>query len=1182
MYLKRIEIKGFKSFADKIELDFENGITAVVGPNGSGKSNIADAIKWVLGEQSAKSLRGAKMEDVIFAGTEARGALGYAEVALVLDNQSKLINLSYSEIIVKRRLYRTGESEYSINGSKCRLKDVLEIFMDTGIGKDGYSLIGQGKVEEILSTRSEDRRNIFEEAAGIIKYKWRKSETEKRLENTKQNLLRVDDIIEELKLQIEPLESQSENAKKYLKYRDELKNIEVNLLTTNFLSIKEDLNNIEKEKNSFQRTKEENDRKKTILKNKIEHIKSRLDKIDLETVKTNKLIMDMEKLFENKQGTLKLLNERHDNIQKEKKRIEGEIHLEKDLINKEEIEVKELIFKNREAKDTLNDKESILLKLEIEFENIAKKCLENNSLIENKKSDIIQIIKELSDISNKESVYEANIKNLNNRKVQILKDKNVKEEKLISIEDNKTIVNESIESLSREIKELEKIIKEKTNNIILLEMENNDLNKNRNNIFSELKKKEARFFTLESMENDMEGFSRSVKSIIKEYSGSNDVFGTVNEIIEVPKGYESSIEIALMSSLQNIVVKNEDIAKNAIEFLKKNKLGRATFYPLTTIKERYINLSDEVKSIKGFKGIASDIISFDPMFKNIVKYLLGRVVICEDLNSSREIAKKTNYSVKIVTLDGDVINPGGSYTGGSNNYKNGGLISRKNEIKSLKDEIRDYKEKLNSIENNISIKITNIKALKEEENKLKNDFQTLYSKLNTENINKKSLEENISSINDDINGFLIELEQIENEILNNNNFNKNTFSEKNLMIENQVNLEKEINTLNISSKEDNKLKNDLQEETTKMKIEIGEIKKSIEVLEEKINVKSESKDTHERRINIFSNQIIDMNNKSLETQEETKLIIVEQQKISKQLIDMKNKVHKIEVLRKNIILKRDYSEKDLEKVEDTIKNLVETIYKFEVKYSKLEVEKENIIKKLWDDYELTIPEALKDKKDIVSLKEEENKVKKIKDTIKALGNININAIEEYKTINERYKFLSEQKEDLLNAEVSLVKIIEELTEKMSKQFKEKFKLMRENFNETFRSLFGGGHADLKIEGEDPLNSGIDIIVQPPGKKLQSLSLLSGGEKGLSAIALVFAILKMKPTPFCVLDEIEAALDDANVNRYAKFLKDYSDKTQFIIITHRKGSMAVAKSLYGVTMEEKGVSKIISLKLEGGI
>ncbi|MEG0370892.1 MAG: chromosome segregation protein SMC, partial [Clostridium sp.] len=1172
MYLKKIEVKGFKSFADKIELDFETGITAVVGPNGSGKSNIADAIKWVLGEQSAKSLRGAKMEDVIFAGTQKRGALGFAEVSLVIDNADGLIDFDYSEITIRRRLYRTGESEYSINGTQCRLKDILEVFMDTGIGKDGYSLIGQGKIDEILSSRSDDRRHLFEEAAGIVKYKWRKNESERKLENTRQNMLRLDDIIEELEIQIDPLQKQSENAKKYLSFRDSLKEIEINLLAHNYSELKDRMQKSHDEEKALQNTKAEYEKLRDKLQSEYEALKVDINNIEETFLNANKDMIEMEKSFENKQGNLKLLGERYENLIRDKIRIKNEIKDENEIIDNIIKEIEFVVEKKLKEEIILKEIEQELKCIEDEYKEVYEKCLQGEMNIEAKKADAIQTLKDLSESVNKSNSCEINIKNLNNRKNQILREKDIKQDRKDSLlseaslsENNLENITVSIENIKNKIQDIKYKIEEYDNDII-------NLNRDRNTYFDDLKQREAKYLTLSAMERDMEGFSRSVKSILKKYTIRDEVFGTVNEIIRVPRGFETAIETTLSSSLQNIVVKDETIAREAIEYLKKNNLGRATFYPLTTIKGRNSSIPESVKSINGFRGIASDIVDYDITFRNIITSLLGRVIICDDLINAREIAKVTDYSFRIVTLSGDVINSGGSYTGGSSNYKNSGLISRKNTIKSLEEEIQTFKKKLSSIELIIQDKNTKLKLEKGYEVKVNDEYQNILSNYNNENAKVNSIKSNLNMIIEDTKDLSIELEQIEFEIIKNKDFEKDVFEQGEKLKIYQIKLEKEIESLVIDYKDEGRIKDDIQEKTTKIKIRLTESTKSIEGLEDKRVTLNRDKASHEIRINTFSNKILDMENVISETTKETKKITEDIKTISGSVVTIKNKIHEVEKMKKEANDKRDYLEKQISKSEETVASLIETIHKFDIRISKLDMEMDVLRAKLWEEYEVTIPEAITIKRPIESLKEEAKTVEDIKLSIKNLGNININAIEEYKKVIERYEFLTTQKKDLQDAESSLVEVIGEMTDKMRVQFAEKFEIMRNNFNETFRELFGGGYADLKMCDEDPLTSGIDIIVQPPGKKLQNLTLLSGGEKGLSAIALVFAILKMKPTPFCVLDEIEAALDDANVNRYAKFLKEYAKKTQFIIITHRKGSMAVADSLYGVTMEEKGISK----------
>lgn len=1181
MYLKRLEVKGFKSFAEKIDLDFAGGITAIVGPNGSGKSNISDAIRWVLGEQSAKTLRGAKMEDVIFAGTENRKSLGCSEVTLTIENSSRILPIDYSEVTVTRRLYRSGESEYLLNNTPCRLKDIIEVFMDTGIGKDGYSLIGQGKIDEILSSRSEDRRNIFEEAAGIVKFKTRKQEAERRLENTKQNLIRISDIIEELEEQIEPLREQSIVAKKYLGLRDELKELEVNLILHNYNHAMEKLNNMIRNLEELNGNSRDYEEKKNQLIDLIKFQKEEISQLDLSFEETNNIRFEYEKNLEAKQGNLKLLNERYDNLNREQNRIREEILGYTNAVQELDIQKSEHEGNENKLKNEVIEQNNIINNIIEEYSEFNRRCQEFEELIENSKSDLIQVLKDISNINNKINSSEVINQNLENRRLQLEKELRIKNEKIAEL------IGEIDKSLNRTKHLEEKIEFERnrlrdTNNKILLIRESEDkLKETRNAAFYSLKTKEARFKTLMDMERDMEGFNRAVKSIISNYRDDISVYGTVSDIIEVPRGYETAMEIALGFSVQNIIVDNENTASKLIGYLKKNNLGRATFLPLTTIKNRDINIERGKLNIKGFLGTASKIVLYDEKFKNAVSNLLGRVLICDTLENARTLAGRTDYNYRIVTLEGDVINSGGSFTGGSTNIKGSGLFSRKNEIKELETFIEESKKELREIEERIIDNNRELEENKKFHDDLNSNIQSVSYDLRAEGSRLDAFKIQEREIEASIKDIQIEMEQIDLE------FNKNTnISDENKRLLSSFNnkqseIEEKINSMQLEYKNYQAGREEISGRITSEKIILTEKQKSLEAVRNKIEEINRELISLKNKIQICSRQLGENELKLEETKENTKNVIADIQKNAEGIVIIKDKIFELEGQKKESQGKLAIKEKELQNIEETLRDIINSIHKIEVSRSKIESDVEVQCNKLWDEYELSIPQADKFKKDISNMSEANKKLNELKTGIKLLGNVNINSIEEYKRVLERYEFLVVQREDLLKGEQSLVDIIEEITKKMKTQFEENFAIIRENFNTTFKELFGGGHADLKLEDEDILNSGIDIIVQPPGKKLQSLSLLSGGERGLSAIALLFAILKMKPTPFCVLDEIEAALDDANVNRFAEFLKDYAGNTQFIMITHRKGSMAVADTLYGVTMEEKGVSKIISLKLRGG-
>ncbi len=1179
MYLKRIEVRGFKSFAEKVDLEFGEGITAIVGPNGSGKSNISDAIRWVLGEQSAKTLRGGKMEDVIFAGTENRKSLGCAEVLLTIDNTSGVLPFDYSEITVTRRLYRSGESEYLFNNSPCRLKDIVELFMDTGIGKDGYSLIGQGKIDEILSTKSEDRRNIFEEAAGIVKYKVRKLEAEKKLDNTKQNLARITDIINELQEQIEPLMEQSKVAREYLDLREELKELEISIILTNFEASKSKLDKINGNIQELCQSKNNYDKNKQELVVEIESLKVKLKTLENEFECTNNNKFEAEKILENRQGSLKLLEERRENFIKEKERLERESFELEGLISN--LGMEEAVFLNEKENTEmeLKERKKELDSINKRFEIVNRKSLEHEELMENNKSEAIQLLKNVSHLNNKINTSKVMIDNLNNRKKQLEKDEKTKKEAFENLTGEITKYEKIIEEDNKKIEKLKGEYEIVINKVALLEDENKKLTSIRNQTFDKLKTIEARHNTLIDMEKDMEGFNRAVKSVINSYNGDKRVYGVVSDLISVPKGYETALEIALGPAVQNIVVDNEQTAGMLINFLKKNNQGRATFLPLSTIKPRVINLNKGVTNTKGYLGIASEIVSFDNKFKNILSSLLGRVLVCDNLENAGVIAKSIDYSFRIVTLDGDIINTGGSFTGGSINSKGSGIFSRKNEIGELLSRVENEKNNLYVIEGNLVNNSNEITTNRSFQNIISKDIQNITVNLQTEQNRIKVLNEQLNSYNEEIKDINVEILHIENQLMANDEFLKSNSIELDKINLNHLEVEKEIEKLQTEQKNYQSEKESIWQDITKEKILAAEINKSIESVENKI-LKLQT----ER--NSFYEKICSYKEAIEENQVKTQVTINDILENSNEIYEIRNNIELIKnraaSIDENIKAQSDnieYKEKCLKNMEEEINSVVLSIHKFEMSTSKLEAEIEMYVNKLWDEYELSIAQAVKYRRTLSNMTEANKRLTVLKTRIKELGDVNVNSIEEYKRVTERYNFLTLQKEDLCSAEETLLTMIDEITKKMEIQFIDGFRIIRDHFSSTFKELFGGGYADLKLEGDDVLNTGIEIIVQPPGKKLQSLSLLSGGERGLAAIALVFAILKMKPSPFCVLDEIEAALDDANVNRFSKFLKEYSTNTQFIMITHRKGSMAVADALYGVTMEEKGVSKMISLRLK---
>lgn len=1184
MHLKRLELYGFKSFANKTEIDFEGGITAIVGPNGSGKSNIADALRWVLGEQSVKTLRGSKMDDVIFAGTANRKPLGYAEVSLVLDNKEGDLPIDYDEVSVTRRVFRSGESEYYINKTSCRLKDIRELFMDTGVGKDGYSIIGQGKIDEILSSKSDDRRIIFEEAAGIVKYKSRKEESEKKLSKVKENLTRLNDIINELQAQMIPLEHQSAKAKEYIELSEKLKILEVNVYIREIERLKAQVLQIESQKQLVEKQLEYNKNEKDKIEKRYNNIKNKIEEIDSKIEKIQELKYNTENNVEKLRGNLKLCKEKLNFSKKEQDRILREIDSLKLKVNKIDNEKISIQNEKQIIESRLKD---IIDKYEIkrrELEELITEINEYEKNIEEKKGNIIETLNLISEKkSNMNSIISFN-QSIKKRIEQINNDILEIKSKKCSLEDNLKLLKKDLVDLDLDInmnyEKKNSLLKEKD----LCEMKVLELSKKIDMLKGQLQGKISNYKLLNEMKNDYEGFYKSVKNVLlaakKDKTLGHGVRGAVAELIAVDKKYEKAVEIALGASVQNIVTDTEEDAKRIITYLKSNKLGRATFLPISSIRgKKLLPKERALLSCKGAIGVASEIVHFDNLYKNIVEYLLGRVLIVENVDVGVDIAKKCNYSIKIVSLDGDVINPGGSITGGSYKHSSTNLIGRERQLKDIEKEIDDLKNdiliqnnKFTLLKNIIKEKGDDINALDEKINKLnvdkiniKNDYNNTLDSLKNMDVQLSKYEKEKKELVCELEDTKNKLKVLEKELDSLNNQNNNI----------QINIDEKIK----SFQEKKEKKDILDKNMTELKVTIASYQEKINSYQESLN--KLEKDKLDIVINI--NKKNDEYNKIIHQIETLEVnindILAKSNELSAMVIEYDVNLTEIKN-EKNNLLQSFYKEKDrFKNINDIIKDLEDSLKTLEIKYTKDEMLLDNYVNKLWEEYELSYQMALKYKKEINNISKSQQEIRVLKNKIKSLGNINLDSIKEFERVNDRFKFIKEQENDLLAAQNSLRKVIKDMEMKMKEQFSEKFQIIRENFNMVFNKLFGGGKADIFLEDEgDILNSGIEIIAQPPGKKLKNLSLMSGGERALTAIALLFAILHTKPTPFCILDEIEAALDDANVYRFADYLREFSKKTQFIVITHRKGTMESVDSMYGVTMQEKGVSKIISVKL----
>lgn len=1182
MFLRSLEIRGFKSFADKTELKFKKGVTAVVGPNGSGKSNISDSVRWVLGEQSVKTLRGGKMEDVIFAGTQFRKPVGLAQVSLTLDNSDGSLASDYNEITISRRIFRSGETEYLINGTKCRLKDITQLFMDTGIGKEGYSLIGQGKIEAILSGKPEERRALLEEAAGIVKYKSRKEEAEKKLSNTDANLVRIRDIISTYEERIEPLKIEREKALKYREISNNLREKEVSLLVHFINEIEKNLAEFNEE---VCKREVELDRKKEKLlseKDKLRELEESIAAIEKRTSD------EKTEYYAKKEEISKLTSD----IQLFKERIKNlNANIEKNEGSLEEIRNKILVLEEERSKaeeellekrDEQRNKEEEIRTLENTNSEVLEKINEMDSELRNLKEDEFEILRGHSEIKN-------NITLINN-------DINVREEKeqslkfsLSSIEGNIKIniatldgLKNSVELSKEEIKKIEDSVIEKKKEISNLngkitrkDGEIRALNKKINEL-------EANKNMLSNLEKHYEGYNRSVKTLMerieKGLTPAADGTKVLGEIFEVKKEFETAIEIALGAGISNVITENEKIAKDLINYLKKNNIGRATFLPLNNIRGNKLSIDNSIKSIDGYIGIASDIITYPSKYEKAVNNVLGRTIVCRDMDSALNISRKSNNSYRIVTLTGEIVAPGGALTGGSIQGKHTNILGRKREIEEIAINLEHKKNELSNI-------LKEVETLKQNVRTLDEGILNSRDEIHFKNIEVAKNESEIKSLRIESEKLRHSLEVSKGEIKRNEDDIlrlKNALEEKNqelLHVEGQNTWNKERateleNILETSRKE----VNEIREKLTELKVNKASLD---EALSGKLSEVSR-KEKEITECNLKVNEISKENKVNLEniaylTKEiESKDTNIEEK--TNRILELEECFKEEEVQKGK--LKEEYKVKDslISETQDIINKEEGELNKKEIQRAKIEMEKDNQYTKLNEELDLTLAEAKEIAVEVDSVHKYREDIGNLKKNITILGTVNLAAIEEYEEVKEKFEFMSSQEQDLEKAKEELLSVIGEMTDKMKELFKENFKILNRNFNETFKELFKGGSAELILAEGDELTANIDINVEPPGKKLQNINLMSGGEKVLSAIALLFAILKMKPTPFCILDEIEAALDDANVYRYAEFLREFSHKIQFIVITHRKGTMEASDIMYGVTMEEKGVSKVVSVDL----
>ncbi len=1127
-----------------------------------------------------KSLRGAKSLDIIFAGTQNRKSLGFAEASLIFDNTDGALPIEYTEVTVTRKIYRSGETGYFINKVPCRLKDVLELFMDTGIGKDGYSIIGQGKIDEILSNKSEDRRHIFEEAAGIVKFRSRKEESEKKLERTKLNLLRINDILAEIESNIGPLKIQSEKAKKYLTLKEELKNIEIGLFLYQIEKYKASLEEIVKDEEIYITQCTEEEEKLERIKQLKEELKIQVEKITNQIEEISNLGFASQKEIEMLNSDINVANTRIHNNQENKDRFEKEI--EETILKKQELEeeMKQREQKKVNLKQNKEKFEKELQEKEEELANITEKLSSKELEIEQHKLQVDQNTDQKYELQAKIHTQEINYENYKKRQGQIkseianyiseLDSTRLEKEEIAKefyeIDSKRNKIVKSIEEINALRGEADKKIENYQSSI--------------NNYQSEMRMKDSKLKFLIETEKEKEGYIKSVKSLLKDCENIKDLgkgmHGVLANIIEVPEEYQTAIEMCLGASLQNIVTETEQDAKKLVEHLRKNNLGRASFLPIASVKGKKL---DQIKgNEKGFIGMASDLIKFDKKYEQIIISLLGRTVIVDNMETAIKVAKQNSYSFRIITLEGDVVNSSGSITGGSVAKKTVNILGRGKEIKKLEKDIQQLQTKIEKLEKEKQEYESSIQDTVENAISLEKELQEIDITYATEKQKVVAMDENIVKIETRLNKLKEEQESLEKQKQDAMEEKEKINKEINTITEETEKLTKIITEFAELNKDNQKYVDDLNYDITNLKISVtsfDESQTSIEEIQERITSEIENAN---KSIENKKNQIEQITHDNFELEASIEEI---NQKIVKIKEEVQNSGNKIEELKQD---RTDKNEKLSKQEEETtnkfkvIEDLKAQMVKIDVKKAKLEEDINAIINKMWEEYELT-PNNVGEYPKPENVATTQKMVNHLRAEIRDLGSINVDSIEEYKTMKERYDFMCEQRVDLEDTMNKLRKIITEMITTMKEQFRKQFAIINKNFEEVFKELFGGGNASLKLEDEENiLECGIDINVQPPGKKLQSMMLLSGGEKAFTAIALLFAILKINPAPFCVLDEIEAALDDVNVYRFAEYLKKFSKETQFLVITHRKGTMEAADTVYGVTMEENGISKLLSMKL----
>ncbi len=1179
-------LHGFKSFADHVEVIFENGITGVVGPNGCGKSNISDAVRWVLGEQSAKSLRGSKMEDVIFNGTEKRRRLSYCEVTLVFENEDHALPIDFAEVQVTRRVYRSGEGEYKINGTQCRLKDIVDLFRDTGIGKDGYSLIGQGRIDEILSAKSEDRRQVFEEAAGIVKYKARKLDAEKRIAHTQENLYRVEDILHELEERVEPLKQQSEAAREYLQLRDELKILDLNVFlvrTERYEErIKELKASVEALGESIAQANEALEKQGAAR----DEAQTLLDQYEMEASEKREVVQRLIREVEVGEGAAQVMRERIAAGEKERDRLtaqkeaaaEGGEGIRRQIgqmtknitLETQIIETASASLAEKEAR--LNESEAALSEMEQRSEDA--------------KQEIIRAMNRLGDVRSQRARLSAMQTALKNQLGGMEADHDREQTGVTALGEHVQSARDLLETETARKAELTKQVSDMQTQVQSLNDQSQQLQQRVTRLQTERQQRDSRLKLLKEMQRDYEGYNNSVKQVLMQAKRipNSGVHGVVADLIHVPARLERAMDMVLGGALQNIVVDRDEDAKRMIEYLRKNRFGRATFLPIGSVRGRTLTPQERnVLAMPGCVGLASELVEFDPKYQGIIDNLLGRTVVAEDLNAGIAIQRAGRYQFRLVTLEGDVMHSGGSMTGGSTQSRMTSLLSRTREIE-------ETEAALKNIETEFAAAREKYASLEEQRANVKKERGEVYDELHRQEVAVARAETQLKAALEEQDSNNRRVQRLEGERERLSAQLADVTKSLEALDEQQQSAESSTESRQAEVKELSTKLYHLRTETETLRGEVGEERIQLASRKKGLEADTANRDRLLSEVE-DTKKLLEDSEAALaqclrELEENAALLEKDVAKLTEDKValdEARTAFNAVDGQRTGAQKKLQALGEQIDALRKDLDDFSDKHHRSELQLARVEGEFKQIQDRIWEDYELTYAGAEPFRTADFKLTESEKRIAAIRQRIRAMGTVNVAAVDEYRRTVERVQEMSEQRDDLLKAQADLEDIVAELESKMEKQFREQFTLMNDNFQRTFVKLFGGGKAELRLtDPGDALNCGIEIVAQPPGKKLQMLSLLSGGERALTAIAILFAILDLKPTPFCILDEIEAALDDANIDTYADYLKAYSANTQFIVITHRKGTMERCDALYGVVMEEKGVSKTVSVKLNEAV